>query len=300
MKHPALLGAFVLGALVLLLLAVFATGGAALFERKISCIAYFDENISGLDVGAPVEYQGVKVGTVTDIHLECNTDTRKFFRPVRFQISDQRVRYTGTNAPAPSPEAGLEFLVRTHGLRAQLTSQSLLTGKLKITLDNDPDSEIRRVERDDDNDCFEIPTIPSPLRNATQKLADLPLTEIFAEIRSTLAGISKLVNSPQIAETLEHANGTLVEAKAAMERLSATLEVLKKRFPGFIDAATDAASSAGAAADSLAGTLAPSSPQSAQLTETLAEIQDTARSLRQLLEFLEEHPDALLRGKNTQ
>jgi paraquat-inducible protein B len=299
MKHPALLGAFVLGAIALLLAAAFAVGGAALFERKVPCIAYFDENISGLDVGAPVEYQGVKIGTVTDIHLECNTDTRQFFRPVRFQLSDRRVRYTGTNAISGSPTAALDLLVRTHGLRAQLTSQSLLTGKQKITLAHDPDSEIRLVERNDDNDCYEIPTIPTPLRNAAQKLADLPLAEILADIRSSLAGVSKIVNSPQIAESLEHANETLAEAKVAMERLSATLATVKKRLPGLLDAATGAATSAGTAADSLAGTLSPSSPQSAQLADTLAEIQDTAHSLRQLLDFLEEHPDALLRGRNT-
>ena len=139
--HPAVVGAFVIGAIALLILAALAIGGRGLFERKLDCVAYFDENIGGLDVGAPVEYEGVRIGTATDIRIELNLDTGQFYRPVRFQIEPSRIRFEGGDADSAATTF-LERLVTDHGLRAQLANQSLLTGKLKITLGNFPDPDL--------------------------------------------------------------------------------------------------------------------------------------------------------------
>ncbi|MBR6022377.1 MAG: MCE family protein [Kiritimatiellae bacterium] len=315
------MGAFVLGALLLALAAVFAIGGPAFFEKKIDCIAYFEDNISGLDVGAPVEYQGVKIGAVTDVRLECDLSTLQFARPVRFQLATRAIHYSGTARDA-TPRDVLDALVRSHGLRAQLSSQSLLTGKLKITLAHDPDTPVALADRDDDNDAFEIPTIPTPLSVAAKKLSDLPLAEILADIRSFLAGISALVNAPELADTVAQIPPTLSAAAAALssasetldllrDRLpplfdtlssasataSATLDDLQPRLPALLDSLATASESASKAADAVTATLAPDSPQGVLLSDTLSDLQDAARSLRLLLDFLEQHPDALLRGK---
>ena len=130
--HPAVVGAFVIGAIALLILAALALGGRGLFERKLECVAYFDENIGGLDVGAPVEYEGVRIGTVTGVRIEFDLPTHRFYRPVRFQIEPSRISADSTFTGSPGDL--LARLVTDHGLRAQLANQSLLTGKLKITL----------------------------------------------------------------------------------------------------------------------------------------------------------------------
>ena len=327
MKHPALLGAFVLGALLLVIVVVFALGGPAFNEEKSSCIAYFEDNVSGLDVGAPVEYQGVKVGSVTDIHLECDLSTLKFVRPVRFELSSRSIHYFGTAADIGDEEF-FDTLIRAQGLRAQLASQSLLTGKLKSTLTHDPASPIVLANRDDDNDALEIPTIPSPLSAAAKKLSDLPIAEVVAELRSTLAGISSLVNSPALADTVNSLPAPLASATNALASASATLDLLRDllrdrlpplldnlsatsssatetldglraRLPPLLDSLSTASGSASAAADSLSATLAPDSPQALILSDALQDLQDAARSLRLFLDALEQNPDALLRGKNS-
>ena len=304
MKHPALLGAFVIGALLIALAAIFALGGPAFFEKKLDCIAYFEDNISGLDVGAPVEYQGVKIGSVTDVRLECDLSTLQFARPVRFRLDTRSIHYTGTTLDATSSDFR-ETLVRSHGLRAQLASQSLLTGKLKITLTHDPDSPVNLANRDDDDDAFEIPTIPTPLSVAAKKLSDLPLAEILSDIRSSLAGLSSLINSPELSNSVTRASAAL---SAATDTLSTagdtfaaatdTLGILRDRLPPLLDSLDTASGSVAATADSVTATLAPDSPQSRMLADTLADLQDAARSLRLFLDFIEQHPDALLRGKN--
>jgi paraquat-inducible protein B len=323
MKHPALLGAFVLGALAIALAAIFSLGGPAFFEEKSNCIAYFEDNVSGLDVGAPVEYQGVKVGSVTDIHLECDLATLKFVRPVRFELSSRSINYTGTAADTGDEEF-YDTLVRSQGLRAQLASQSLLTGKLKITLTHAPDTPIVLANRDDDNDAIEIPTIPSPLSAAAKKFSDLPFPEVVAELRSSLAGVSAIVNSPEVADTVSRLPATLAAATEALSSATATLNLLRDRLPPLLDNLSDtsstansaigdlqtrlpplldsltaAADSASAAAGSVTAALAPDSAQARLLSDALADIQQAARSLRLFLDVLEQNPDSLLRGKTS-
>lgn len=298
MKHPALLGAFVIGALAIAIAAIFTLGGPAFFEEKTTCVAYFADNVSGLDVGAPVEYQGVKVGSVTDIHLECDLNTVQFVRPVRFELSSRSIHYSGTSGDDEDAEF-YNVLVRTQGLRAQLASQSLLTGKLKITLTHAPETEIVLANRDDDDDAIEFPTIPSPLSAARKKFSDLPLPEVVAELRSSLAGISSVVNSQGLADTVERIPVTLAAATDALTSATSTLDLLRDRLPPLLDNLSTATGSVSAAADSVTATLAADSPQARLLSDAIEDIQAAAHSLRLFLDTLEQNPDSLLRGKNS-
>lgn len=323
MKHPALLGAFVLGALAIAIAAIFTLGGPAFFEEKTCCIAYFEDNVSGLDVGAPVEYQGVKVGSVTDIHLECDLDTVRFVRPVRFELSSRSIHYSGTSGDDDG-ELFYNALIRSQGLRAQLASQSLLTGKLKVTLTHAPETEIVLANRDDDDDAVEFPTIPSPLSAARKKFSDLPIPDVVAELRSSLAGVSAIVNSPEVADTVSRLPATLAAATDALASATATLDLLRDRLPPLldnlsdtsstansalgdlrdrlpplIDSLTAASDSASAAASSVSATLAPDSPQARHLSDAIEDLRAAARSLRLFLNVLEQNPDSLLRGKNS-
>ena len=297
MKNPALLGAFVLGALAIALAAVFLLGDHAFLEEKTYCIAYFEDNVSGLDVGAPVEYQGVKVGSVTDIHLECDLDTVRFVRPVRFELSSRSIHYSGTS----SNDDGEQFynaLILSQGLRAQLASQSLLTGKLKITLTHAPGTEIVLANRDDDDDAIEFPTIPSPLSAARKKFSDLPLPEVVAELRSSLAGVSAIVNSPEVADTVARLPGTLAAATDALSSATATMDLLRDRLPPLLDNLSTASGSVSSAADSVTTTLSADSPYYRLLSDAIEDIQEAATSLRLFLDTLEQNPESLLRGKN--
>ena len=312
--HPAVVGAFVIGAIALLILAALAIGGPGLFERKLDCVAYFDENIGGLDVGAPVEYEGVRIGTATDIRIELNLDTGQFYRPVRFQIEPSRIRFEGGGGDSAATTF-LERLVTDHGLRAQLANQSLLTGKLKITLGNFPDTPVNRKSRDPG--LWEMPTTPSPLAAVTGKLADLPFADIVTELRDAVAGLSSILQTVHDRGTVGHLDeslqklGTLFTsindqvqplagdggqllrtADATLTDLRSTLQTLNDALLPFLASLNSAATNL----DTILGTTFPRG----DLPTLLENLGDASRSLRLLLDYLEQHPEALLQGKQPQ
>lgn len=310
--NPAILGGFVIGAIALMMVSVLLLGGHSFFEKRTECVAYFDENISGLDIGAPVEYQGVRLGTVTGIRLECNLETREFFRPVRFQLEEKRIRYIGQAQGFSTAEA-LEQLVQQHGLRAQLANQSLLTGKLKIDLSNHTNTPIQRKNRD--SDIWEMPTIPSPLEAVTQKLTDLPFAEIVQEIREAVVGLSDMVQSTKEAGTMEHLGSTLehlshvlgaLESRVApmadqggalMKSATLSLDELRTMIQTVGDETQPILAALNETIEQINGMLDPGSARRGELSRLLTDIRETSVSLRNFLDYLEQHPDALLRGK---
>ena len=313
--HPAVVGAFVIGAIALLILAALAIGGRGLFERKLDCVAYFDENIGGLDVGAPVEYEGVRIGTATDIRIELNLDTGQFYRPVRFQIEPSRIRFEGGDADSAATTF-LERLVTDHGLRAQLANQSLLTGKLKITLGNFPDTPVNRKSRDPG--LWEMPTTPSPLAAVTGKLADLPFADIVTELRDAVAGLSTLLQSVRDRGTVLHLDeslqklGTLFtsindqvqplagDGGQLLQTATATLEDLRATLKSASADLAPLLANLNATSANLAPFFDPSTPAGTDLPSILADLRDASRSLRLFLDYLEQHPEALLSGKAAQ
>lgn len=310
--NPAILGGFVIGAIALMMVSVLLLGGHSFFEKRTECVAYFDENISGLDIGAPVEYQGVRLGTVTGIRLECNLETREFFRPVRFQLEEKRIRYIGQAQGFSTAEA-LEQLVQQHGLRAQLANQSLLTGKLKMDLSNHTNTPIQRKNRD--SDIWEMPTIPSPLEAVTQKLTDLPFAEIVQEIREAVVGLSDMVQSTKEAGTMEHLGSTLehlshvlgaLESRVApmadqggalMKSATLSLDELRTMIQTVGDETQPILAALNETIEQINGMLDPGSARRGELSRLLTDIRETSVSLRNFLDYLEQHPDALLRGK---
>ena len=313
--HPAVVGAFVIGAIALLILAALAIGGPGLFEDKFDCVAYFDESIGGLDVGAPVEYEGVRVGTATDIRIELNLDTGQFYRPVRFQIERSRVRFERGDA-SEAAASFFERLVTDHGLRAQLANQSLLTGKLKITLGNFPDTPVNRKSRDPG--LWEMPTIPSPLAAVTGKLSDLPFAEIVTELRDAVAGLGTIIRSVQERGTVGHLDeslqkiGTLCasindqvqplagDSSQLLQSATATLEDLRAAINTVIADLSPLLANLNATSGNLAPLFDPSTPAGTDLPSILSDLRDASRSLRLFLDYLEQHPEALLAGKAAQ
>ena len=312
--HPAVVGAFVIGAIALLILAALAIGGRGLFERKLECVAYFDENIGGLDVGAPVEYEGVRIGTVTGVRIEFDLPTHRFYRPIRFQIEPSRISADSTFNGSPGDL--LSRLVTDHGLRAQLANQSLLTGKLKITLGNHPDTPATLLARDPG--LLEVPTTPSPLAAVTGKLADLPFADIVTELRDAVSGLSALVQSVHEKGTVAHLDeslqklGTLFtsindqvqplagDGGQLLQTATATLEDIRATLKAASADIAPIMANLNATSGNLAPLFDPSTPAGTDLPSILSDLRDASRSLRLFLDYLEQHPEALLSGKAAQ
>jgi len=327
--NAPLIGLFVLGALALGLGAVVALGAGMLFTPTLRCIMFFPNSVSGLEVGAPVLFRGVPLGTVKGIRILADPQHLTFSIPVVVEILGGRVALTGSDqkkataetlleARKTSPEALIRLLVRK-GLRAQLVTQSFVTGQLAIALDLMPDTPERLVGK---SDLVEIPTVPSMLEKLTKTIEKLPLQKLVDRLISAITGIEKLVNAPQVKampgkidETLTTATAMLSAIKTKVNPLARTLEQtldaysglaqnVDRRADGLAASATTALKAVDATLKEARGGLTnfqkianANSPTVVDLNRALGEIANAARAIRELADFLERHPEALIQGK---
>ncbi len=168
--NPRTVGGFVLGAILLAVAAVAIFGGGQFFQPRNKVVSFFSGSLMGLRIGAPVEMRGVQIGTVTEIWVEVDPDTLEFTFPVVMEVQESRIR-----GIAEVEEDRLDEMIED-GLRAQLATQSLVTGQQSIQMQFLPDTEIKLAETDLPYD--QIPTVPS----------------VFQEIESDVSEVMKRAN----------------------------------------------------------------------------------------------------------
>jgi paraquat-inducible protein B len=315
--NPTLIGAFVVGALILAIAAVLLLGSGDLFVQKPRFVLYFKGSVKGLNVGSPVNFRGVNIGTVTNIQLVMGISEADIRIPVTIEInpanflrSDEMIK-----TMSESSKQRLGELISA-GLRAQLQLQSLLTGQLFIQLDFYPHTPVELVGEDT---YPEIPTIPTPIEKITRKLDDFPVDQVMSNITSISEGINKLVNSAELQqaiqslkETLENTNRlvTSPELQASLASLHVTLDNLGMLAQKLDSQVEPLGSELHAMLNEtrLAMTQARATLEASQhlvsdqkllyaIDNALAEITGAARSVRELSDFLERQPQSLLRGK---
>ena len=134
---PTVIGAFVVGAMALVVVGILYFGSGQFMKKKDVFILYFKDSVKGLQIGAPVKYKGVRIGSVTDIKLRFNRETYSFYIPVIIETDPDRIEDFGGDAEdiriyeETSDEEIIEQMIEK-GLRAQLQMQSLVTGLLFV------------------------------------------------------------------------------------------------------------------------------------------------------------------------
>jgi paraquat-inducible protein B len=204
-KQPnkKVIGIFVVGGIALVIVAVLILGSGKFFRQTAKAVCYFEGSVGGLNTGAPVVFKGVKIGSVTDVALRFNTQELSFAIPVHIEIEPSKIVAVG---PLGRTGGSLKALV-DKGLRAQLEMQSIVTGQLQVGLDLRPEKPAKLVGTNPKE--IEIPTVPTPLQELAQKLQKLPIEEILEKIRSALDGITNVMASPEIPETVHSVNQTV-------------------------------------------------------------------------------------------
>jgi paraquat-inducible protein B len=280
--NPAVVGGFVIGAITLSIIGIMLLGGKSIFDDNFKCILFFEESISGLDIGAPVEYQGVRVGTVTDVWIEVDPgENAGIYRPVIMEIEGRRIYSSGGIQTGQRVGERMDELVTRHGLRARVASQSMLTGKLKIELGNYPDQAIRRRNRDPE--LWEMPTIDSPMRRVAQELAQMPISDIVNETHRALQRLSELLDPEVSGTTLRNLNGTMMRLESLLTTVDENLEPLMKNLTK--------------ATEEFTLMLDADSPVRAELYVLAEDVRRAVRSFQSLTDYLEQHPESILRGK---
>ena len=324
--NPAVIGAFVLGAVALIVIAILVFGSGWLFRQTRDFVLYFDNSVNGLRIGAPVKVKGVEIGSVKDIRLQLERGTEVNKIPVIIEIDLEKLSARGATTSTAVDRDAMQKAIVERGLRGQLEMESLVTGLLYVSLDFFPDSPINLVQRTGGNYKYEeIPTVPTAFEQAkdavTQimsKLDQIDFKGLIASLNQTVDGIRHTVNSPDLEATIRSLKQTmpkLDEAVVKMGNLAGTMnENIKSLSTDLQQTSGEARLALKQAADALkqteetmkraegavANIESLSDADSAvnyELVKSLKEVSAAARSLRSLTGYLERNPRALIFGK---
>lgn len=223
--NKTVIGAFVVGAIVLLVAGVIVFGSGMFFKQSDKYIVFFDGSVKGLSEGAPVIFRGVKIGNVCSIGLVYDEKREDVFIPVVIDVELARIKGIPDKFGYPD-----YVMFIKQGLKAKLEIQNFITGQLMIDLDFYPDKPVKMYNLI--KDYPELPALPiSP--DIFKIMKDIPIKDIADNLDKAVVGINRLINSEGISE----------------------------------------------------------------LDKTFREVTQAARNLGLLTEYLEQHPEALLKGK---
>ncbi len=218
--NKTVIGLFVAGALVLLMMSVVVFGSGLLFKRTNKFVLYFDGSVKGLAIGAPVMFRGVSIGSVKDISLIYDAKAGTIMLPVIVEIEQGRIK----GAPSFGELDGDKKMIEL-GLRGKLEVQSFLTGQLMISFDFYPDKPVQR--RGILKQYPELPTLPiSP--DIFELMNEMPIKEISRNLEATAKGVNRLVNSSDLHGSFYVLRGMLEETKGAMHSLGLLAEYLEQ------------------------------------------------------------------------
>lgn len=275
MSKPAnktLIGAFVIGAVALLVMAVLVFGSGRFLKKSFHAVVFFEGSIKGLNEGAPVIFKGVKVGSVKDIRVFYDAAYDSLRIPVIIELEPEKIERT--DVAERRPEKNVKLLIEK-GLKAQLQMQSIVTGQLVIALDFFPDKSARYVGFI--KKYPEIPTVPTAFEELTKTIQNLPIKEIVKKLNLTLNSVRKLIQHidkkidplvSNVSKTSEMAQGTLEGMQAVLKQTEKTLT-----------------------------TFSGDSRMVYEMNAMISELSAAARSMRSLSEYLEQHPDSIIKGK---
>ncbi len=336
--NPTAIGGFTIGALALLIVGLLLFGGGGILKTdKVNYVIFFDTSLNGLEKGAPVKMQGVKIGEVTEIALEMDDKTAKIYKPVTVAID--RTAFTGPGGDVKMLKtltrgqrlANRDRLVKA-GFRARLETQSLLTGLLYVDIDIYPDKPPLFVNLDYKG-IIEFPGIPKTTdeirdtaEEVVKKLRSMPLDQIvqdFADslkeiknllasedvrksrvaLAKTLEGVEKTVGTlnknlepilKNTEKTIQNTNLLVLDSRAMVRDVHQDIKPILTSADKTLSAATKALSRADDSMRKMGDAIGPESA----LAETLESLKDASRSIKELTDYLERHPEALISGKD--
>lgn len=328
-SSPTVIGGFVVGAAVLAVVGILAFGGGRFFREEEEFVMYFERSVRGLDIGAPVVFRGVPIGSVRDIEAYWAPDEKDVRIPVYVTILRRKIKGGGPGGAKSTPEEILQMLIDKWGLRAQLTTDSLVTGKLYVSLDLLPDTPKRlHGERE----YPEIPTVPSDFEQFTKRLEKLPISDVVENLNRAIETLNELLESDGVKGIIVSLREGLEELTKVAKKLNAEIEPLAESARGALDQGRNTLSNLdkvvqddvaklvkdvdqevqllarsvretmSEAKGSLAKARAILSERSGlgtQIGTVLDELAAAARSFRVLVQYLEEHPEAFIRGKGS-
>jgi len=241
------------------------------YKRVLFFWVYFSESIRGLSIGAPVEFHGVKIGEVISYSLVGNSETAEFKIPILIKVEPERFNIINGKYPQ-GDQVNVPVFTRLlkKGMRAQLKSGNLLTGELYIDFDFYKDLPYHEPPKE--YGYYVIPSVPAELaslksnaQTIMQRIANIPFEEIGNEASALIRDLrGKTI--PQVNRSVE-----------SLERLiKDTDKMMNAARANYVDSTAEI---------------------NRKLLKLLDEMARTTRSVKHLTDYLERHPESLIKGK---
>ncbi|MFZ5572746.1 MAG: intermembrane transport protein PqiB [Thermodesulfobacteriota bacterium] len=262
------------------------------YEQKHRWLLHFHESVRGLVPGSPVEFYGIQIGQVIDIWLETGDKKSEYRATVVIELEPDRAMQKDERLTNPEErQQRIEYLIEK-GLRARIDTGNLVTGRKLVSLDFYPEAPAAAAKKD--GLYPEIPTIPSPMVNIGNKISriiarieSMPLEQIADNLKDTLQGTKAITQSPETRAAVVNLNASLAE-------LRLLIADLRTQVTPEIDKTLRQAQLSLKAAE---GMLNENAQLPVTANEALDEISAAAKSLRLLMDYLEQHPEAFIQGK---
>ena len=326
---PTVIGGFVVGAILLLAASVALFGGSQLFAKRVAYVAYFEEQTKGLRVGSNVVLNGVRIGYVSEIALLIDDRTFATITRVTLEIlPDTYIPIRNNRLVDEDLQQVIPHgtLINEAGLRAMLEIESFVTGQLLVRLTMRPETPANLLGMQAEHP--EIPTIRSDIQELLAKVQqwlsnfrdDVDIGELSEGLSDALRGFGRLMNSPDLHETIEGLNLLVNDADVqqlgqsivvALNDVSTAANDASRLFKSADEGIVSFSDDVGPVLRELTATLETAegtleaarlqlrgdSAQVYQLQTTLREVEGAAHALREFFDYLERNPEALIKGK---
>jgi paraquat-inducible protein B len=318
--NPTTIGLFLIGAIVLAIAGTATLASTTFFEKRSTFISFFQESVNGLERGAPVKFQGVPVGSVTELLIQIDERDKTFQVPVQYEIDVTRLT-TQMGAFVNLAQGSVLRQQVADGLRAQLQMESIVTGQLYIELTYRTDAAAAEFESRP-TAWPEIPTTPSLLAalgtgagslvadmmkillQVNQMLEEVNMPEINSAVVASAQAVERLVDSPEIRAALRQVPGmtsqvnrTMAEVELLAQRAGAAIEPMQSQVDSATTEMVATLQSLRRTLEDTQGLLSTDTGLGFGLQQALASLRDAATALSLLATSLEQNPDMLLRGK---
>jgi paraquat-inducible protein B len=314
------IGIFVMSGLALGVIALAVLGSGSLFRRSHKFICFFSGSLNGLKVGAAVKVRGVEIGSVSEIRLRPTPSEGRFKRnieiinglPVIIDIDESQLKSRGATGAALKPQE-LNNLIK-RGLRAQLETESFLTGLLYIDLDLHPGAPVNLMLEPGSGDYPEIPTVPTNLQQvqetamkALAKLNEVDFVKLTQSITDAGSAAANLLGSPDIKATLASLQSATRNLNTMISTVRGMVDNVDNRSGPALASLKKAADQANltlvqisSTAQTLQASLAPDAPLTYRLEMALENFSEASSAIRELTDYLQRNPSAIVRGKYVQ
>ena len=321
------IGAFVISAIALIVIGVVVFVSGKFFERTQKYVLFFDGSVKGLDEGSPVVWRGVKIGSVEEIVLLlADPETMAVQIPVIIEVEPDRFQVKGERRKERDPKRNMAKLIEL-GLRGKLAMESVVTGQLMIDLDLRPESPARLVGSD--LPYPEIPTVQSTLAEIAETIQELPIKTMFNKLEVAIDNVSEVMGDPALRDIVASAKDAVEsadrliknadklvikvdrkvepladsittaaeDAQRLLKNVDLHVEPMTVKIEEAFDAAEVALVEAKKTLQGIEDFTAEDSALRYRITTALDELARAARSVRILSDYVQQYPDAVLRGK---